>query len=305
MTLKNLIHVEELGKSGNHFFRQIKMADNAYQMTHSSETVNVRDTRNRENSGRRKIRDDKRGYWDQQDWKRSGPSRPRNGGGWGGGGGGRTQQRRPKSNTDALTRIENINQTEEKPIIFDLASGRSKMELNDWFKNLAPSKIRRSDGVGWIYILSESITAKDRKHLFESYEGIVDLRKEWKKTYEDPNNEVVTFDTFMSLAEKHDCKTGKWIVHVSQVDEFWQNIGLAFAYDKFPKGTIAMKVSPVDDTNPSAWKGDHTICVINRYVTPNINVFSNHKRYIHKYLPLRLQNCNCATPNASMQQWRL
>ena len=115
------------------------------------------------------------------------------------------------------------------------------MELNDWFKNTTPSKICRSDGVGWIYILSETIANEDRKRLFESYEGIVSLKQEWSKINENPENEV-TFETFKDLAEKHDCKQGKWSIHAPQVDDIWQNLALAFAYDKFPKGAIAIKV---------------------------------------------------------------
>ena len=128
-----------------------------------------------------------------------------------------------------------VIQREDKPIIFDLSSGRSKMELNDWFKNNAPSKICKSDGVGWIYILSENISEKEKRKLFESDGGIFSLRQEWAKINEDPNYEV-TFDTFKDLAERHDCKHGKWTIHTSNVDELWQNLGLAFAYSKFPKG---------------------------------------------------------------------
>ena len=144
------------------------------------------------------------------------------------------------------------------------------MELNDWFKNAAPSKICRSDGVGWIYILSETIANEDRKRLLESYEGIVALKQEWSKINENPENEV-TFETFKDLAEKHDCKHGKWTVHAPQVDDIWQNLALAFAYDKFPKGAIAIKVSPFDDLDTSG-KNEHVICVINKDMSDETEV---------------------------------
>ena len=157
------------------------------------------------------------------------------------------------------------------------------MELNDWFKNTAPSKICRSDGVGWIYILSETIANEDRKRLLESYEGIVSLKQEWSKINENPENEV-TFETFKDLAEKHDCKQGKWTIHAPQVDDIWQNLALAFAYDKFPKGAIAIKVSPFDDLDTSG-KNEHVICVINKDMSDETEVFGVEKSL--RNIPIR------------------
>merc|ERR1711874_206421 len=110
-------------------------------------------------------------------------------------------------------------------------------------------------------------TNEDKGHLFESYEGIVALRQEWSKINDDPSIEV-TFETFKDLAVKHDCKLGKWILTHGglQIDDIWQNLALAFAYDKFPKGTIALKVSPVDEFEPSG-SNNHMIHVINRDMT--------------------------------------
>jgi len=239
------------------------------QSSHAMEKVNLRDSesvaKSREDNYDR-YRDSDR--WDKrkprpfnkrdrQSWKR--PS------GFGGGNwrNGRENQR-SRPNTNALIR-DSTNLQEAKPIIFDLSSGRSKMELNDWFKDTAPSKLRRSDGVGWIYILAENITEKDKRDLFETYEGVVALRQEWSKIHDDPSIQV-TFETFKDLAQKHDCKLGKWILHSGLIDDIWQNLALAFAYDRFPKGTIALKVSPVDENEPSG-SNNHAIQVINRDMT--------------------------------------
>ena len=73
----------------------------------------------------------------------------------------------------------------------------------------------------------------------------------------------VTFETFKNLAEKHDCKHGKWILTAGQIDDLWQNLALAFAYDKFPEETIAMKVTPVNESEPSGSR-NHMLCFINR-----------------------------------------
>jgi len=228
--------------------------------------TNVREDHRRDDDydGRRNWKKPRFNKRDRQPWKRSGPESGY--GGHQGGGHWRNghENHRSKPNTNALIR-ESVNQKELKPIVFDLSSGRSKMELNDWFKNTAPSKLRRSDNVGWIYILSENITDKDKRNLFESYEGIVALRQEWSQIHDDPSTQV-SFETFKDLAKKHDCKIGKWILHGGQIDDIWQNLALAFAYDKFPEGTIALKVSPVDEFEPSG-SNNHMICVINRDMT--------------------------------------
>jgi len=239
------------------------------QNSHSMENVYLKDS-----ESVAKTREDNYDHWDKrrsrpfsnkrerQSWKR--PS------GFGGGNwrNGRENQR-SKPNPNALIR-DSTNLQEAKPVIFDLSSGRSKMELNDWFKNAAPSKLRRSDGVGWIYILSESITDEDKRHLFESYEGVVALRQEWSKIHDDPSIQV-TFETFKDLAVKHDCKLGKWILSSGLIDDIWQNLALAFAYDKFPKGTIALKVSPVDEFEPSG-SNNHMLYVINRDMTDETEI---------------------------------
>ena len=72
-------------------------------------------------------------------------------------------------------------------------------QLNDWFKTTSPSKIRRSDGVGWIYVLSKSITEQDKKKLFDSVkEENTALKRDWSKISEDPNSRI-TFQTFEDL----------------------------------------------------------------------------------------------------------
>lgn len=61
-------------------------------------------------------------------------------------------QRPPKKHVSAeALSLESILAREDKPIVFDLT--RDKLELNEWFKSYAPSKIRRSDGIGWIMVI--------------------------------------------------------------------------------------------------------------------------------------------------------
>jgi len=162
----------------------------------------------------------------------------------------------------------------DKQLIFDL-SQRSMTELNDWLKTSAPSKIRRSEGVGWISVLSKSITGQDKKKIFESVkEENTSLQKEWSRITQDPNNRV-TFQTFKDLAEKHDCKMGKWLARGAQPDDFWTRIVLDFANEKFPAGAIALKISPVNDMDIPGASGpneEHLMCIINRDMTNQTEV---------------------------------
>jgi len=177
----------------------------------------------------------------------------------------------------------------DKQLIFDL-SQRSRMELNDWLKTSAPSKIRRSEGVGWISVLSKSITEQDKKKIFESVKDEnTALQKEWSRISQDPNNRV-TFQTFKDLAEKHDCKMGKWLARGAKPDEFWTRLVLDFAHEKFPEGAIALKISPVNDMDIPGASGpneEHLICIINRDMTNQTEVYEVEKAI--RSVPIR---CN-------------
>ena len=174
-----------------------------------------------------------------------GDRQPRN---WKGGNswrkGGQRPAKKPVS-AEALS-LESILAREDKPIVFDLT--RDKLELNEWFKSYAPSKIRRSDGIGWIMVLSEHISQDEKKFLFEREENHMALNEEWRKLTLEKDN-VITFQTIKDLAVKHDCKGGKWICHPSgpQLDDIWQRTVLALAYGKLAEGVIGMKISPIND----------------------------------------------------------
>ena len=42
---------------------------------------------------------------------------------------------------------------------------------------------------------------------------------------------------------------GKWLARGDKPDDFWTRIVLDFAHEKFPKETIALKISPVNDVD--------------------------------------------------------
>merc|ERR1711862_573042 len=150
-----------------------------------SETVNINP--GMEENPRTEYWDKRKSRYPRKDsWKRNGSQSGYGGNGNKQGKNRRFENRRKFTNSAGNETGEEVIQREDKPIIFDLSSGRSKMELNDWFKNNAPSKICKSDGVGWIYILSENISEKEKRKLFESDGGIFALRQEWPKSMKIP-----------------------------------------------------------------------------------------------------------------------
>ena len=115
------------------------------------------------------------------------------------------------------------------------------------FSEFLPSGIRRSDGVGWIVVLSETITEEQKRSLYETNGNILAIKREWNRMVED--DVELNYQTFFSLAEKHDHKGGKWTVHFSgeKVDMVWKFIALELVYKKFPASVIGVKISPVND----------------------------------------------------------
>ena len=119
--------------------------------------------------------------------------------------------------------------------------------------------------------------------------GGVAIRQEWKRITEE-KDKVITFETIKDLAEKYDCKFGKWIFHPSNrwknpsLEEIWQKVVLELAHNKFPPGVIAVKVSPINDIDipgASAAGGkkshDHIVCVINKDMNDEKEIFDTEK----------------------------
>ena len=152
-------------------------------------------------------------------------------------------------NAEALS-MESALAREDKPIVFDLSSGREKLELNDWFKQFPPSKVRRSDGIGYIMVLSKTISEDEKRDLFEANGNNMAVSEEWRQLTEESDAEV-TFETIKELATKHKVLGGKWILHLHgpNIDETWKFVVLQLAYEKMPKGVIGVRISPVNDVS--------------------------------------------------------
>jgi hypothetical protein len=155
---------------------------------------------------------------------------------------------------------------QDEVVTFDLSSGRPKIELNDWFKQYPPSSTRRSQGIGWIVALSESFTEADKSIIYGNEESEEKLRAEWTVMTEDEDM-VISYTSIKDLAKKHGLSGGKWMFHLPanfRLDEIWQRVVLALAYNKLPPGAIAAKISPVNDLDAVGEFQAHVVCVFTR-----------------------------------------
>jgi len=179
-------------------------------------------------------------------------------------------------NAEALS-VEALMAKQDKPVIYDLSTkiDEPKIEIEKFLTKFSPEKIRRSDGVGWIYVLSETATKEDKKEIFETNGETVALREEWERMTEKENIEI-NFQTINSLSEKFNIKGGKWLMHYigEYVEIIWKRIVLELVYKKFPDGVIGLKISPVNDINvpgASSQGGlkahEHVICILHRDMT--------------------------------------
>lgn len=86
---------------------------------------------------------------------------------------------------------------------------------------------------------------------------------------------------------------GKWIYHTRgpNVDEVWQRLVLEFAYDKFPKETVALKISPVNDLDIPGGNGksddSHVVGILNRDFTNQTEVYAIEKAL--RNIPIRYE----------------
>lgn len=191
---------------------------------------------------------------------------------------GRPKSFRPKGdkkpvNAEALS-LEAFLSKEDKPIVYQLSPEKPATLIEDWFKKVSPAKVRRSDGVGWIVVLSETATEEDKKLLLEKNGDSLALKEEWEQLTEKDDCEI-NFQTIKELSEKHNDKGGKWLFHHMgdpvALESIWKRVVLELVYKKFPPGVIGIKISPINDMNiPGASSrggeraNDHVICILHR-----------------------------------------
>jgi len=138
--------------------------------------------------------------------------------------------------------------------IFDCKEGVTEDMLKSWLICHKPSQIKESDGIGWISVRYpfgrlygysvESPALKDEMIRF--WVGV-----------ENKSQEQV-----LALAERFGVKTGKWLVHESNVniDSTWNKVATSLYHRKFGDNIQSAKVSVVDDFN-GYHNQSHVICL--------------------------------------------
>ena len=85
-------------------------------------------------------------------------------------------------------------------------------ELKSWLEQNKPSKVLKSDGIGWISVIcsSEDLEEEDPSvaEMTAQLEG--DVKTEWETIEGERNMETVN-----RLAEKFNHRAGKWLLHIS------------------------------------------------------------------------------------------
>ncbi|XP_038065992.1 UPF0696 protein C11orf68 homolog [Patiria miniata] len=111
--------------------------------------------------------------------------------------------------------------------------------LEKFFETSAPSKVNRSDGIGWIRVFSASKKP-------EEFKNLEDLEADWKKLQKSRQN--IDFNAVKQLAISHRCLIGIWLLFFDtgeEIDNAWEKIARATVRDEL--GTHA-KVTPCVDT---------------------------------------------------------
>ena len=95
-------------------------------------------------------------------------------------------------------------------------------DLSEWLEKNKPSEVRRSEGVGWIAVITDdSIQEKKKecqKELKEAWEAVV------------ANTDQINTSKVKKLAKQFGVTGGKWIFHVTtdRVDVVWGRVAKAW-----------------------------------------------------------------------------
>ncbi|XP_033630109.1 UPF0696 protein C11orf68 homolog [Asterias rubens] len=158
---------------------------------------------------------------------------------------------------------------EEDGLFFDPSNypEEERLELlQKFFETSAPSKTKRSDGIGWITVRSPSFVDEG---LGDDTEG---LQAAWEELTN--SSDTIDFQTVKKLALKYRCLSGIWLLFFTtgtRIDEAWEKIAKVTVKDKL--GTHA-KVTPLEDVGEGkALHGqEHAVSVYTRDFTDKADV---------------------------------
>ncbi|XP_038066010.1 UPF0696 protein C11orf68 homolog [Patiria miniata] len=133
---------------------------------------------------------------------------------------------------------------------------RSKL-LESFLETCAPSKVNRSEGIGWIRVLSPSIEATKEMN-------IKGLQADWEQLKKSEKD--INFDALLKLATSYKYFGGNWNLFPDtgdEIDSVWEKIARTTVRDELG---IHAKVTPCVDTKEgkalyATSQGQHVINV--------------------------------------------
>jgi len=174
-----------------------------------------------------------------------------------------------------------LAQKDDRVISFDCRL-RPKSELTGWLRYYKPSVIKRSQGVGYLAVLSANCTSIVEEKLAcgseETQAKRVDLLRDWEYLTSDPTSKI-DYSTMRALANKHDIRGGKWLFQARchDVDSTWMFLSSAVASEENPMPCVAAKITPVNDVENVRGGKFHMVHVYTRDFTDEENVFEVEK----------------------------
>jgi len=139
--------------------------------------------------------------------------------------------------------------------------------LKKWLLKNKPSQVKRSSGVGWIFVrIFGSPSEKNEDDMDKTDtadETEVNVRELAKKEWDSLEGEK-TMEMVNMIAKKYDILSGKWMYHVSRelIDIYWSKLAIALVSGDFGTSVKSMKISPANDVAEDD-EEKHLICVYN------------------------------------------
>lgn len=195
--------------------------------------------------------------------------------------------------------LASLAQKKDRVVSFDCRI-RPKSELSDWLRQNKPSTLKRSDGVGYIAVLSENITTPLEEKLATT--GMSDpedkhpeLQEVWQSLVTDPTC-LITYSTIRNLARKFKVCGGKWLFSIEgtgKVDDLWMYLcsSVMASNEDAKLGCLAVKITPVQDVEEEGVKprdrNSHMVSVYTRDFCDEDDVFAVERRL--RSIPIHFQ----------------
>ena len=124
-------------------------------------------------------------------------------------------------------------------------------QLEAWLAKNLPSKVARSQGIGWI-----AVKLKDKG------KKVAEAKVAWEAWTGPRNMKVVN-----QLAEQYSVRGGKWMCHLAsgKIDRVWSKVASTLLAGGLGTPVYMVKVSPLEDVTPqqAGAGGEHVMIVYN------------------------------------------